>query len=160
APGQMRDGEVRVGWGMATATYPTHREPATARMTLRPDGTLRVVSGASEIGTGTYTVMSQVAADASGIPVDSVTFDLGDTSLPEAPGAGGSKQSASVGAAVHAAGQALKARLIALAQSDARSPSRGAKREQLGVFGGRVGIQSDPSRSEGVGELLARQGLP
>jgi xanthine dehydrogenase YagR molybdenum-binding subunit len=160
APGQMRDGEVRVGWGMATASYPTHRSPASARMTLRPDGTLRVVSGASEIGTGTYTVIGQVAADASGIPVERVAFDLGDSSLPQAPGAGGSRQSASVAAAVHAAGQTLKAHLIALAQSDSRSPSHGAKREELGVFGGRVGMQSDPRRSEEVGELLVRQGLP
>jgi xanthine dehydrogenase YagR molybdenum-binding subunit len=159
-PGQMRDGDTRVGWGMATASYPTRRSPASARMRLRPDGTLEVASGASEIGTGTYTVMSQVAADASGIPVDRITFDLGDSTLPEAPGAGGSVQSASVGAAVHAVGQQLKARLVSLAVADARSPLRGAKPEEVVISAGRLSIRSDPRRAEAVTDLLARQGLP
>jgi len=159
-PGQLRDGDVRVGWGMATANYPTRRSPASARMRLRRDGTLQVASGASEIGTGTYTVMSQVAADASGIPVDRITFDLGDSALPEAPGAGGSVQSASVGAAVHAVGQQLKARLVALAVADSHSPLRGAKPEEVVISAGRLSVRSDPRRAETVTDLLTRHGLP
>ena len=102
-PRSMRDGRYLVGWGMATATYPTNRSPASAVARLLADGTAVVQSGSQDIGTGTYTVMTQVAADALGLPVEKVRFELGDTTMPNSPVSGGSQTAASVGSAVHLA---------------------------------------------------------
>ena len=101
APRSMHDGKELVGWGMATATYPARQIPnASARCRLRSDGTALVQTASHDLGTGTYTVMSQVAADALGLPVDAVTVELGDTTFPEAPISAGSMTVSSVGPAV------------------------------------------------------------
>jgi xanthine dehydrogenase YagR molybdenum-binding subunit len=102
-PGSMRDGRWLLGWGMASATYPMNYAPASARARLLPDGTAEVSSAASDMGPGTWTSMTQVAADALGLPIDRVRFTLGDTRLPKAPVHGGSLTMASVGSAVQAA---------------------------------------------------------
>src|SRR6185503_4299613 len=102
-----------VGWGLATATYPAHLMEAKASATLTPEGVVVVRSGTQDIGTGTYTVMTQVAADALGIPIDLVRFELGDTRLPKAPISGGSMTAASVGPAVQAACETLRRTLAA-----------------------------------------------
>jgi len=104
----MRDGRLLVGYGMATATWPTHRRPATARVRILADGSAEVRSATADIGPGTYTVMTQIAADALGLPVDKVKFELGDSRLPEAPVEGGSMTVASVGSAVHDAALAAR----------------------------------------------------
>ena len=88
-PRAMRDGNVLIGWGMATSTYPTHRMPANAHVRVDADGTALVQVGTQDLGTGTYTIMTQVAADALGFPLDYVRFALGDSSLPKAPVSGG-----------------------------------------------------------------------
>ncbi len=124
APGSMRDGRELVGWGMATAVYPTHRAPASASVVIRDDGTAVVRSAASDMGPGTYTSMTQVAAEALDLPVERVRFELGDTDLPKAPVHGGSITMASVGSAVQAACVAARARMRAL--SNAVDPVRGA----------------------------------
>ena len=110
-PRSMRDGPWLVGWGMATATYPAHRMPAAASATLMRDGTVLVRSGTHDLGTGTYTVMTQVAAGTLGIPVHLVRFELGDTAMPKAPVSGGSMTAASVGPAVEDACRKLRAML-------------------------------------------------
>ena len=69
----MRDGRMLVGWGMATSTYPTNQRPAQARVRVAADGMVLVQSGTQDLGTGTYTVMSQVAADTLGVPVEQCT---------------------------------------------------------------------------------------
>jgi xanthine dehydrogenase YagR molybdenum-binding subunit len=102
-PRSMRDGHWLIGWGMATATYPVHRQPALARARLLPDGTAEVTSAASDMGPGTWTSMTQVAAEALGLPLERVRFALGDTRLPRAPVHGGSMTMASVGSAVQEA---------------------------------------------------------
>ena len=102
-PRSLREGHALAGWGMATATYPGHRRPASASAKILPDGTAVVRSGTQEPGTGTYTVMTQVAADALGIPADKVHFELGDTLMPPAGVSGGSTTVASVAPAVQAA---------------------------------------------------------
>ncbi len=112
-PGSMRDGRWLIGWGMATATYPMHYAPASARARLLPDGTAEVASAASDMGPGTWTSMTQVAADALGLPLERVRFALGDNRLPKTPPHGGSMTMASVGSAVQAA--CRKAREDALA---------------------------------------------
>src|SRR5213592_2355623 len=88
-PRSMRDGRWLVGWGLATATFPGHRMPASALARLMSDGTVLVQSGTQDLGTGTYTVMTQIAADTLGLPVERVRFELGDTAMPRAPVSGG-----------------------------------------------------------------------
>ncbi|HVX85594.1 MAG TPA: xanthine dehydrogenase family protein molybdopterin-binding subunit [Phycisphaerae bacterium] len=110
--GAMREGRTLIGWGMATALYPTNREGAHARVKLLPDGTAVVISATHDLGTGTYTIMTQVAAEALGLPVESVVFLLGDTDMPESPVAGGSQSAASVGTAVRTTCEAARRKLF------------------------------------------------
>jgi xanthine dehydrogenase YagR molybdenum-binding subunit len=110
-PRSMRDGNVLIGWGMATSTYPTHRMPAAVRVRVGANGTALVQVGTQDLGTGTYTVMSQIAADELGIPVERIQFELGDSAFPHAPVSGGSMTVASVGPAVKAACEAVRVKL-------------------------------------------------
>lgn len=121
-PCSMRDGRTLVGWGMATATYPAHRWPAKASAGIRADGTALGRSGSQDFGTGIYTVMTQISAEALGMAVSKVTFELGDTGLPEAPASGGSQTVASVGPAVYAAAKAVRAKLVQIAVKDTLPP--------------------------------------
>jgi xanthine dehydrogenase YagR molybdenum-binding subunit len=113
-PRSMRDGHWLIGFGMATATYPMNYAPASAMARLLPDGSAEVASAASDMGPGTWTSMTQVAAETLGLPIERVRFTLGDTRLPKAPVHGGSLTMASVGSAVEAA--CRKARDEALAR--------------------------------------------
>ncbi|HEX5126018.1 MAG TPA: xanthine dehydrogenase family protein molybdopterin-binding subunit [Rhodocyclaceae bacterium] len=159
-PRSMKDGRWLVGWGMATATYPTRRSPAKAKVRLLPDGTAVVQSGSQDLGTGTYTVMTQVAAENLGYPVRMVRFELGDTALPEAPVSGGSQSVASVSPAVRAAALAARAKLIDLALSESNSPWQGASLDDLTVENGWLQSRSDRSRREPVAVVLARNDGP
>ncbi|HEY2253132.1 MAG TPA: molybdopterin cofactor-binding domain-containing protein, partial [Planctomycetaceae bacterium] len=113
-----------------------------------------------DIGPGTYTVMTQIAADALGLPVAQVNFELGDTNLPPAPVQGGSMTVASVGSAVHEAAIAARDKAFALAARDRRSPLHGKGTEELLAADGRLFVKADPARGETYAELLARQGQP
>ena len=113
--GAMRRGESVAGWGMATAFYPSNRAPASAQAVLYANGSVVVRTAASDMGPGTYTAMTQLAADALGVPLENVDFELGDTDMPDAPVHGGSITLASVGNAVVAACDALRAKVGALA---------------------------------------------
>jgi xanthine dehydrogenase YagR molybdenum-binding subunit len=116
-PRSMRDRRWLIGWGMASATYPTYFAPASAMARLLPDGTAEVMSAASDMGPGTWTSMTQVAAETLGLPIEHVKFTLGDTRLPRAAVHGGSMTMASVGSAVQAA--CRRARDVALARGGA-----------------------------------------
>ena len=106
-PGAMRKGDVLVGYGMASATYPSYRLPASASVRLTSDGAggvrALVQTASQDLGTGTYTVMTQLAADALGLTPEQVRFELGDSRMPPSPVSGGSMTAASTGSAVHAA---------------------------------------------------------
>ncbi|WP_448631867.1 MULTISPECIES: xanthine dehydrogenase family protein molybdopterin-binding subunit [Pseudomonas fluorescens group] len=114
-PRSMREGRQLVGWGMAGGVWEAMQQKASARASLDADGKLTVSSATTDIGTGTYTVMTQIAAEASGVPVADITFVLGDSSLPTAPLQGGSFTVSSVGTAVQQACEALKEKLLAVA---------------------------------------------
>jgi len=163
-PRSMRQGNKLVGWGMATASYPTNRSPAECSATLSPDGTALFRSGTQDLGTGTYTVMTQVAADALGVPVDRVRFELGNSQMPEAPVSGGSTTVASVAPAVQAAGKALRLKLLGIAAADERSPLFGATADQVGVDatsdGGELYLLADPARRVAMQAIAARHGSP
>ncbi len=161
APGSMKtaDGKL-IGWGMATATYPTRRSPSSALARLLPDGTAYVQAGSQDLGTGTYTVMTQTAADALGLPPEKVRFELGDTLMPETPVSGGSQTAASTGSAVQAAGKAAKAQAIALAVADTASPLYGLSPDAVDVTQGQMFSKADVSKGETYAALIARQKLP
>ncbi|SEH54082.1 xanthine dehydrogenase YagR molybdenum-binding subunit [Mycolicibacterium rutilum] len=110
-PRSMRRRGVRVGWGTATASYAGRRMPASCRVTTFVDGTVEFASATHEIGTGVRTVMSQIAADAAGLPLSRVTFASGDSWFATAPYSGASQTTASVGSAVHAAAREWRSRV-------------------------------------------------
>jgi xanthine dehydrogenase YagR molybdenum-binding subunit len=156
----MRDGKTLIGWGMATSVYPTRRSASNARAELRADGSFVVDAGTQDIGTGTYTIMTQVAAATFGVPMDRVTFRLGDTVFPKTPVSGGSQTAASTGSAVYLAAKALQERLIQMATSDSRSPLSGASAQEIEFSEGRMFLRSDPSKGESYLELIKRSGQP
>ena len=156
-PRSMRQGRTLIGWGMATATYPANRRPAKASAIIRPDGTAVVRSGTHDLGTGTYTVMTQIAADALGLPVSAVTFELGDTGFPEAPVSGGSQTVASVGPAVHAAATAARTKLVAMAIADEASPLFKLRLDDVVAENGWLMDRAKPQRREQVVAIMARQ---
>ena len=154
-PRSMRDGQLLVGYGMATATWPTHRRPATVLVRLLADGAV-VRTATADIGPGTYTAMTQIAAAALGLPVSGVRFELGDSKLPPAPVEGGSMTVASVGSAVLEAATAARDKILELARSDGRSPLHQAPAEQIGAADGRLFLKTDAARGETYAEILKR----
>lgn len=160
APGSMRDRGIWVGYGMATATYPANRSPAQASARLLPDGTFVVASGSQELGTGTYTVMTQVAAQSLGVAPRDVRFLLGDTVLPRAPVSGGSTSAASVGPAVRAACEALRAKIFAEVVRDAQSPLRASTVDALAIDDGMIVVRAEPVRRESLAAFAGRRGIP
>jgi xanthine dehydrogenase YagR molybdenum-binding subunit len=124
------------------------------------DGIATVQSGTQELGTGAYTVMTQVAADALGFPLNRVRFELGDSDLPEAPVSGGSQSTASVSPAVQAAALAARERLIALAVADAASPLYRQQSNDVTIADGWLTSVAGSVRREPVEALLRRAGTP
>ncbi len=159
-PRSMREGNVLVGWGMATAVYPARRSESQARAQINPDGSVLVESGTQDLGTGTYTIMTQLAADGLGVPASRVTFRLGDTNYPETPVSGGSQTAASTGSSVYLAARALREKLIQLAISDAHSPLHGAKTQDVVIEDGSIFLRSKPKHGETLQALVARSGRP
>lgn len=157
-PRSMRNGNLLVGWGMATSVYPTRRSPSNASARLNADGTFSVDAGTQDLGTGTYTIMTQIAAQSFGVPIEKVKFRLGDTILPQTPVSGGSQTAASTGSAVYLASEALKEKLIQLAVSDPQSPLNGIGAQDITLEGGRIFSRSNPSKSETFQTLLGRSG--
>ncbi|MGU3498796.1 xanthine dehydrogenase family protein molybdopterin-binding subunit [Mycobacterium sp. C31M] len=111
APRALRRGAVQVGWGTATASYPGRRMPAGCRVITTADGHVRFAAATHEIGTGVRTVMAQIAADGTGLPLDAVGFDSGDSRFPDAPYSGASQTTATVGSAVDLAAREWRRRL-------------------------------------------------
>ena len=157
-PRSTRDGRWLVGYGMATATYPAQFRAASAVAKLRPDGTALVQAGTQDIGTGTYTIMTQIAADALGLPMDKVTFELGDTAFPETPGSGGSSTASSAGSAVRGACAAARAQLVDLAIADAASPLHAMKPEDVDADDGALFAKKDKAKKDPIGDIVKRAG--
>ena len=125
-PRSLQRGGVQVGWGMSTATYPGRRMPAGCRVVTDADGHVEFSSATHEVGNGVRTVMTQVAADTAGLPIDRVSFLSGDSAFPAAPYSGASQTTATVGSAVFAAADEWRRRFIAALVGDADSPLFGA----------------------------------
>ena len=148
-PGTMREGEWLVGYGCATAIYPTHVGPAAARVRLQPNGDVRVQIAAHEIGNGVYTVLAQMAAARLGVPLSSITVEVGDSRLPPAPVAGGSNTTASSCSAVMKTCDMIRAKLFHAAATANDGPLAGRHVDALNLADGMV------VANDGAGEKLA-----
>jgi len=157
--GATRDGRLLVGWGMATASYPVHNSQGTARVRLYADGHAVVQSGATDLGTGTYTVITQVAADGLGLPMEKIRFELGDTKLPTAPNSGGSVAAGTVSSSVYLAVQDVWQKLIKVAVLDKKSPLFKAKIADVEAKMGRLQLKDNPSKGEGFADIMKRADL-
>jgi xanthine dehydrogenase YagR molybdenum-binding subunit len=157
-PGTTREGNVLIGYGMATATYPANRSAAQAVVRMLPGGKMFVGSGTQDLGTGTYTIMAQQAAAGLGIDPTLVEVKLGDSTLPKAPVSGGSQSSASVLPAIQDATTQLKLKLADLAIADSKSPLHGLKTLDIDAKEGRLINKNNPSQSDSLTDLIARNG--
>jgi xanthine dehydrogenase YagR molybdenum-binding subunit len=158
-PRSMRDGRYLLGMGMASAVYPVNHFPSSARVRILQDGSAIAESGTHELGTGTYTVLGQVAAEALGLPVERVTVLIGDTRLPRAFVSGGSSTVMSVGSSVHGAALAARSKLLQMARSDSKSPLYGSQEDQIVARDGWLTLKSDSTKRETYGSVLSRAGL-
>ena len=150
-----REGEWLIGMGTATAYYPYIRYPGgAARITLSRDGHAKVEIAAHEMGMGTATAQTQIAADRLGLPLDQVTFAYGKSSLPGAVFCGQSQQTASIGSSVVAAHRELVAELLKLAGDD--SPLTGLDQDEVGAIDGGLADLTNPERWESYASILSR----
>src|SRR6266487_759672 len=143
AVGSMKRDGLTLGWGMAGAAWVAARFAAAANVELRDDGTTRVACGTQDIGTGTYTILAQLAAQKTGVALDKVEVVLGDTSLPEGPISGGSMVTGSMVPAVFAAADNAMASLLTVATKTPGSPFEKRKPADLAFEGGRVFVKAD-----------------
>ncbi|GAB7050990.1 xanthine dehydrogenase family protein molybdopterin-binding subunit [Catenuloplanes indicus] len=154
-PGERRDGEWLIGLGCASGGFPYARMPgANVSLTLRRDGTVAISCSAQDMGMGTTTVQTQHAADRLGLPLDRVTFTLGDSALAASPMAGGSAQTASILAAVISAADRLRDELLKIAGAD--GPLAGLRGSAVRLADG--GLAADPGRHDTYRAILARAG--
>src|SRR5438067_7148335 len=155
--GSMKRDGLILGWGMAGCTWIAARFPAEADVQLRDDGTARVACGTQDIGTGTYTILAQLAAEKTGVPLDKREVALGDTSLPEGPISGGSMVTGSVIPAVFEAADNAITSLLKIATTTAGSPLEKNKPNELSFESGRVFVKADgPAGGVPFAELLRR----
>src|ERR1700683_4493589 len=145
--GSMTKGDLILGWGMATCTWPASRHNAEVHVRLLADGTARASCATQDIGTGTYTVFAEVVSDKTGIPLDQVEVILGDSSLPPGPTSGGSSATASVlPAIVKATENAIEAVLKAASKTQ-KSPFANADPKTLKMTGARIHAGEKPPQS-------------
>jgi xanthine dehydrogenase YagR molybdenum-binding subunit len=145
--GSMTKGNEILGWGMATCTWPAGRHNADVRVSLLADGTARAVCATQDIGTGTYTVFAQVVSDRTGIPLDKIRVQLGDTALPPGPTSGGSSATATVLPAIVGATDQAVSELLKVAALTAGSPFEKADPKSLRITGGRVHRENESDAS-------------
>ena len=153
-PRSSRRGEALIGWGMASGVWEAMQGAAAAKARLEPDGKLTVASGTADIGPGTYTLMTQIAAETLGLPLEDVTFLLGDSTLPLSPVEGGSWTASTVGTAVRAACLAVRDRVLKLARKVEGSPLAKAESDDVEFADGRVRLRADPSQGVAIVDVL------
>ncbi len=158
-PRSMRRGNRLIGWGMSTGAWEAMQDKAGAKATLHVDGRLIVGSATADIGTGTYTIMTQIAAETLGIPLERVEFQLGDSTLPFSPVEGGSWTAASVGTAVKEVCEALREKLFKLAGKIHDSPLGDATLEDVVFENGEVRLHRDSARGIALTEILRRSDM-
>jgi xanthine dehydrogenase YagR molybdenum-binding subunit len=158
-PRSMRDGGDLVGYGMATGIWEALQMPTAARIVLTGNGHAEVSCATSDIGTGTYTIMAQVAADVLGLPIDNVTVKLGDSTLPMSQVEGGSWTAASVSHAIVGAADKIRNELLGLAQKMPNSPLAGAHPDDVVLSDGMIASKEDTHRAVSVADAMRHGGV-
>jgi len=158
--GSMRDGNWLVGYGMAGVTFTSGQARCEATVSIRRDGTAHVRSAATDIGTGTYTIATQVTAELLGLDIDQVQVEIGDSDLPYAPYSGGSGMATSLSGAIHDAVGKLVRAFLDLVAHDESSPLRGRSPDEITATNGGIHVVDAPSIGETYVDMLARHGLP
>ena len=159
-PGITKEGKYLVGYGMATATYPANRSASSAKAILFADGHAEILCGTQDIGTGTYTIATQIAADAFGLPPGKVIVKLGDSIYPKAAQSGGSQVTASVGPPIRAAALGAVEKVIKMAIGDSASPLHGQKLEDVITGNGRIYLKNNTDKGETLIAVLSRNNMP
>ncbi|MCA1408037.1 xanthine dehydrogenase family protein molybdopterin-binding subunit [Ensifer sp. IC3342] len=152
-PRRIREGRRLIGYGMAAAIRPNYIGAAAAKVAIDATGRVTAHLDMTDIGTGTYTILSQIAAESLGVPIAAIKIELGDSRFPRTAGSGGSWGASSAGSALHHACSALKERIMEAARSDDRSPLRGADAAEPIFVGGEVSVGN---RTVSLADLIGR----
>ena len=158
-PRSMRDGGELVGWGMASGVWEALQVPITVRIVLTANGHAEVSCATSDIGTGTYTIMAQVAAEMLGLPLDSVTIKLGDSTLPQSPVEGGSWIAASVSNGIAATAATVRNELLRLARQMPNSPLADSTPDEVALVDGKLVSKRDPARAVSIADAMRHGGI-
>lgn len=143
APRSMKEGHELIGWGMATGVWDAMQMPITVRMALTSNGHAEVSCATADIGTGTYTIMAQVAADILGLPIEAISIKLGDSTLPQSPVEGGSWMAASVSNGIVTTGKAIRDDLLKLAQRIPGTPFKGLSSDDATLTDGAIASRAN-----------------
>jgi xanthine dehydrogenase YagR molybdenum-binding subunit len=158
-PRSMRDGSELVGYGMASGVWDALQMPITVRIALTANGHAEVSCANSDIGTGTYTIMTQVAADMLGLPPDAITIKLGDSTLPQSPVEGGSWMAASVSNGIATTAGAVREELLRLARQMPDSPLADVARDDVMLADGHLVSRRDASRAVSMTDAMRHGGV-
>jgi xanthine dehydrogenase YagR molybdenum-binding subunit len=158
-PRSMRDGADLVGWGMATGIWEALDVPITTRIVLTANGHAEVACATSDIGTGTYTIVAQVAAEMLGLPLENVTVKIGDSTLPQSPVEGGSWIASSISNAIAVTVEAIRGDLLRLAQKMPNSPLIEARPGDVVLAEGNLVSKRDPRRSASIADAMRQGGV-
>jgi xanthine dehydrogenase YagR molybdenum-binding subunit len=154
APRSMRDGRDLIGWGMATGVWEALQMPIAVRIALSANGHAEVSCATSDIGTGTYTIMAQVAADMLGLPLDNISIKIGDSSLPQSPVEGGSWIATSVANGIVTTAEAVRGELLRLAKKMPNSPLAKLRVGDVALIDGKLASKEDASRAVSVTDVM------
>ena len=158
-PRSMREGSELIGWGMASGVWDAMQMAITVRIVLSANGHAEIACGCSDIGTGTHTIMAQVAADMLGLPLDSITIKLGDSSLPASPVEGGSWMAASVGNGIATTAELVRKELLRLARRMPNSPLKDAGADDVALADGKLVSKRDSSRAVSITDAMRHGGV-
>jgi xanthine dehydrogenase YagR molybdenum-binding subunit len=153
-PGSMREGSDLIGCGMASGVWEALQMETTVRIVLTANGHAEVATATSDIGTGTYTIMAQVTADMLGLPLESISVRLGDSTLPKCPVEGGSWIASSVCNAIANTARAVRGDLLALARQDKDSPLAGLSVDDVVLVDGKIASKQDPGRAVSIAAAM------
>jgi xanthine dehydrogenase YagR molybdenum-binding subunit len=153
-PRSMRDGSDLVGWGMATGVWEALQAPIAVRIVLSANGHAEVACATSDIGTGTYTIMAQVAADMLGLPIENISVRIGDSSLPASPVEGGSWIATSVANTIAMTAEEVRGELLRLAGRMPNSPLAGLAVGDVELADGKLASRRDPSRAVPISDVM------
>lgn len=158
-PRSMRDGSDLVGWGMATGIWEALQTPISVRIALTANGYAEVACATSDIGTGTYTIMAQVAADMLGLPLDNISIKIGDSGLPQSPVEGGSWIATSVANGIATTADAIRDDLLRFAKQVPNSPLANAAADDVALVDSKLISKRDVLRFVTIADAMRQGGV-